>query len=230
MLLMVGRSTSEMPQDPAYSRFLASFEEISPLFRMSAADVLQEAYGEPGRVYHNTEHLLMLLRLFARLRDFAQDPLAVKAAIFFHDAIYHIPQDAEYPLPQDNESRSVQLMRAQAINPHHPSLVRAEACIMATVNHTTSQDRDVCLLHDIDLYVLAASRQRFIRFEQQIHREYSVYPLPLYTAGRMRILRGFLEQRSIYAIEALEKLWGEKARANLNWAINELSAGRVPGA
>lgn len=216
------------PLPAGYARLAAEFEEIRPLFRVSALDVLVDAYDEPGRCYHNAEHMLLLLHLFRRFRDMAVDPLAVKVAIFFHDAIYHIPLDPQYPPARDNEERSVKLMTMQALNPHHPSLLKAAQLIRATATHFPGWDIDTRLMHDIDLSILASSRRRYARYEQEVRGEYEVYPLALYTPARLGMLRAFVERRRIFTIPGLSALWEARARANLNWAIEQLALGKVP--
>lgn len=218
----------ERLHQPAYSRLAAEFEEIRPLFRTGALDALIEAYGEPGRYYHNATHMLMLLRLFARLRDVANDPVAVKIAIFFHDAIYHIPMDPQYPPSRDNEERSVKLMNMQALNPQHKSLLKAAQIIRSTSTHAQGWDIDTRLMHDLDLSILASSRQRYARYEQEVRREYEVYPLALYTPARLGQMRAFIERRRIFTLPGLGAIWEARARNNLAWAIEHLSQGRVP--
>ncbi len=213
---------------PAYSRLAAEFEEIRPLFRTGALDMLLDAYAEPGRHYHNASHMVMLLRLFSKLRDLANDPIAVKAAIFFHDAIYHIPVDPQYPPSRDNEERSVKLMNMQATNPEHKSLLKAAHIIRTTANHTPGWDMDTRLMHDIDLSILASSRKRYARYEQEVRLEYEIYPLALYTPARLGQLRAFIERRRIFTLPGLGVVWDSRARTNLAWAIDHLAQGRVP--
>lgn len=211
-----------------FDRFESAFGEISSLFKMSALDALREAYAEPGRVYHKSQHVLLLLRLFDKFRHLAVDPLAVKAAIFYHDAIYHIPTDPQYPPAHDNEERSIQLMRYAARDSQHSALIKAERLIQATASHQPFNDPDSYLLLDIDQAILATSRRRFAQFEQQVREEYKVYPLPLYCTSRMAILRSFADRRKIFAVPELSALWEDKARANLTWALEELKNGKIP--
>jgi len=215
-------------QSAAYNRLAVEFEEIRPLFRTGALDQLCDAYNEPGRHYHNSSHMVMLLRLFAKLRDLADDPVAVKVAIFFHDAIYHIPLDPQYPPSRDNEERSVKLMNMQAINPHHKSLLKAAQIIRSTATHSPGWDIDTRLMHDLDLSILASSPRRYAEYELEVRREYEVYPVALYAPARLGQLRAFMERRRIYTVPGLSALWETKARNNLSWAIEHLAKGQIP--
>lgn len=215
-------------QGAAYNRLAAEFEEIRPLFRTGAFDLLCDAYAEQGRHYHNASHMVMLLRLFGKLRDLADDPVAVKVAIFFHDAIYHIPLDPQYPPMHDNEERSVQLMNMQALNPHHKSLLKAAQIIRATATHSPGWDTDTRLMHDLDLSILASRPRRYAQYEREVRREYEVYPVALYAPARLGQLRAFIERRRIYTVPGLSALWEQRARSNLNWAIDQLVLGKLP--
>ena len=226
---ILAQDALSLPVRGDYSRLAAEFEEIRPLFRISTLDNLMDAYGEPGRFYHNGHHITALLRLFAKLRELAIDPVAVKIAIFFHDAVYHIPLDPQFPPPHDNEERSIKLMLMMANNPEYGSIQRAIALVRATAEHVSGRDIDTRLIHDLDLSILASSRHRFIAFEQQIRQEYAVYPKALYLPARMGILRSFLERRRIYALGPLVLTWEAKARENLTWALAEMAQGRLPG-
>lgn len=213
-----------------FDRFDADFAEIAPLFIPETLSVLRSAYNEPLRRYHTQRHITYLLKLFARLRNLGDDPLALKASIYFHDAVYQIPEVALYPRPRDNEERSIRLMQSLAYDDQHPSLLKAVKLIRATANHHASRDIDVRLMHDLDLSILASSRRRFAAFEYAVRMEYQAYAFPLWATARMARLRSFMERRRLYALPPLSLAWEERARANLAWAIAELVAGRTPGA
>ncbi len=205
------------------------FAEIAPLFEAGAVERICTHLEEPGRAYHNASHVRNLLWLLGKMRDHAKDPLALKVAIFFHDAIYHIPTDAQKPPAHDNEVRSVSLMQELAIDATHPALVKAGAMILCTAGHARQEDSDIGLMLDLDLSVLAASPARFARFEQAVRREYEVYPLPLYCMARMRIMRGFLEPHELFNTLVLSRRWQPRAERNLRAAINSLEQGKILG-
>ena len=208
---------------------LAEYAEIAPLFRTSTLEQLIDAYSEPGRYYHNLSHLRTLLRLFRDVRDFADDPKAVKAAIFFHDAIYHIPMTPDMPPPRDNEDRSARFMFMQAINPLNRSLIAASHIIRNTSTHDAGETNESKLMHDLDLSILAVRMSRYAAYERALRQEYAAYPQPLYCAARLGILRGYLDRQRLYSIPYFAAKWDSKARNNLQWAIGQLSEGKIPG-
>jgi predicted metal-dependent HD superfamily phosphohydrolase len=214
----------------AFDRFAHEFQAIASLFQPGTLEQLRALYDEPARAYHNRQHILTLLHLLNRLEPTIQleDKQALLAAIFFHDAIYQIPQSGAQPRPQDNESRSVVMMLDHAHNPQHESLQKAARMILMTIDHHCPVQRgDMAVMHDLDLSILATSTSRFARFEQQIRQEYAVYPLSLYCMGRASSLRGLLDDRQIFSLPPLAQKWDDKARHNIKAACRALSCGRV---
>jgi predicted metal-dependent HD superfamily phosphohydrolase len=203
------------------------FAEIAPLFKPGTLERVCAHLDEPGRAYHNATHIRNLFWLLGRLRGQAKDPAALKSAIFFHDAIYVIPRDAQQPPVKNNELKSVELMQELAISPTHPSLVKAGAMILCTAGHARQDDPDIGLMLDLDLSILAASPARFARFERAVRREYEVYPLPLYCMARMGVLRGFLDPIQLFNTPGLAKLWQPRAERNLHSALKALGQGQV---
>src|SRR5262249_41743880 len=51
-------------------------------------DDLAAAYGEPGRYYHNLDHVRAVLHTIDELARLASEPAAVYLAAWFHDAVY----------------------------------------------------------------------------------------------------------------------------------------------
>ena len=69
-----------------------------------AYEALARQYETPPRAYHNLDHVAHCLAEFESLRDSAEHPEAVEAAIWFHDAIYD-------PRAADNETGSAEFAR-----------------------------------------------------------------------------------------------------------------------
>jgi len=205
------------------------FAEVAPLFRDGAATQLTDALSESTRAHHNLHHILTTMRLARPLYQLAEDPVGLRIALLFQDAIYHIPMSASHPLPRDNEERSVRFMAMQAINPAHPSILHAAELIRGTSKHDASRGFDGPLMHDLDLSILAVRRSRYAQYEQRLRAEYAVYPQPLYCSARIAILRSLLDLPRIYATAYLSSKWESAARGNMSWAISQLSESLIPG-
>lgn len=203
-----------MPARPD-PRFAALWRELGAQGDPSAAwGDLEARYGEPSRGYHTLEHVRECLELWDSVRAQAQDPLAVEAALFFHDAVY----DAR---AKDSEERSAALARealgragvAQA------RLDRIEELILATRHAAAPKAGDEALVVDLDLAILGAERERFDRYEAGVRKEYAHLSDETFHRGRAQFLERLLARERLFATEALRERFEAKARANLERSL-----------
>jgi predicted metal-dependent HD superfamily phosphohydrolase len=187
----------------------------------SLFDTLATAYGEPARHYHTLDHIAALFRLLDTHGGDLTSREAVELAIFFHDAVYE-------PARSDNEEASAALARKElSALGIEPALPRRVSDLILATRHGGFQpeiaaDRDLALLLDLDLAVLAADRSEYAAYAAAIRREYSIYPDETYRAGRRRVLGQFLARARIYLTEQLHRQWDRRARANLSWELETL--------
>ena len=171
---------------------------------------LIDAYSEPQRKYHTTQHLLECLTIFGENMDCAKEPGEVEIALWFHDAIYDVRAS-------DNEERSaewaVSALNSAAVEQDRIS--RIKALVLATKHTALPEAEDQQLLIDIDLSILGANTERFSEYEQQVRQEYAYVPGFLYRRKRKQILKEFLSRNPIYSTSALRKRFEEQARRNI---------------
>lgn len=189
-----------------------------------AADLqarLREAYAEPQRAYHTTQHLDECLAAFERVRHLARHPREVEAALWFHDAVYDVHR-------HDNEARSAEWARREltAAGQASDAIERIVALVLATRHSAAPQTGDEQLLVDIDLAILGAAPQRFAEYERQIRAEYAHVPEALFRAKRAEILAGFAARPQLYGTPALRERFEAAARRNLAQAMAGLAAER----
>ena len=203
-------------------RTLFSRLGIAELAATAVLDELVHAYSEPGRHYHNLDHIAALLQLLDRHGEAVRNREAVELAIFFHDAVY-------VPTRSDNEAVSAALARARLmeLGAGDALVSEVERLILAT-RHGASvadadSDPDLALLVDLDLSILGAERPAYAAYAQAIRREYAIVPNLLYRPGRRRVLAEFLARPRIYATPHLRDLWEDAARANLEWESTTLA-------
>jgi predicted metal-dependent HD superfamily phosphohydrolase len=175
---------------------------------------------EPHRHYHTRMHIADLLQLAADHQHLFHSPEQVRWAIWYHDAVYN-------PKSSTNEQDSALLARQQLERMGlNPDLIQAvEALILATQRHEVPvhwQGDDCALFLDLDLSILAASRERYERYAREIRSEFSMYPNLLYRPGRRKVLQHFLQKPHIYLTAHFRSLWEEPARANLQWEMSQL--------
>jgi len=206
------------PLEEAWRRTAADAGLSEP----DAAAVFQDLsrrYSEPGRAYHNLEHVAAMLETVSAFGDALHDDTAICLAVWFHDANY----DARRP---DNEERSAVLAAAAlGRGGASPALVSAVGrLILATKTHRAAPDDTDCqILLDADLAVLGSGAASYDRYARAIREEYAWVPEADWRAGRRRVLEGFLGRDRLYHTAALFQRCEQAARANLRREIECLT-------
>ncbi|HEY3452721.1 MAG TPA: hypothetical protein VGK67_40625 [Myxococcales bacterium] len=182
---------------------------------------LEARYREPARAYHTLEHVRDCLALLDSVRALAADPVAVEAALWFHDAVY----DAR---AKDNEERSAALAREALgrAGVGEPRLARIERLVLETKHSAAPAAGDAALVVDLDLSILAAERERFERYEAGIRKEYGHLPDEAYRSGRAEFLKRFLAREHLFATEAMRERFEGRARTNLERSLQSLLSSR----
>jgi predicted metal-dependent HD superfamily phosphohydrolase len=196
----------------ALCRRLGASGDAAPL----AADLLGR-WREPGRVYHNVEHLGECLGHLDTAPGSADRDL-VEAALWFHDAVYD-PRSAE------NEARSAGLARQALTGLGVPDEtgVRVAELVLLTRHRDPPATPEGRLLCDIDLAVLGGTDDEFDRYDRAIRREYSRVPEPVYRRERAAVLNALLRRDPLYATSYFRERYEAAARANLRRALARLS-------
>lgn len=180
-------------------------------------EALAAAYQHPERAYHNLGHVIACLDEFDHARGLCDDPDAVEAAIWFHDAVYD-------PRRADNEQRSAELagrvLRQCGASDTFCACV--EKLIFVTRHDHTPGTSDGRLIADIDLAILGKSVEVFDAYEHAIREEYRHVSDTDFRAGRAKVLQGFLSRDHIFATDAFRLRYEDAARANLRRSIDRL--------
>ena len=189
--------------------------ENEPLIDNELKSALSALYVAKGRHYHNLAHIEAMLALAGDYRGLLDDPEAVEAAIWFHDAIY----DSK---AKDNEAQSAALAEKKLAGRADPSrLGRISAMIVATATHqlppfdNATATRDASLFLDMDLSILGAAPDAFDAYERAVRREYAWLEEPMWRAGRSAVLKNFLARPHIFHTEAFRQRFEPQARENM---------------
>jgi predicted metal-dependent HD superfamily phosphohydrolase len=180
-------------------------------------EVLLQAYAGPQRAYHTFDHIIDCLARFDLSSLFAQNPLEVEAALWFHDVVYD-------PRAHDNEERSAAWAGDVLARGEVPvsCVDRIRSLILATRHQSPPDDADAALIVDIDLSILGRDPATFERYEQQIRKEYAHVPDEAFRQGRLAILESFLQRDLIYQTPLFREKYEAQARENLNGSIRRL--------
>ena len=182
---------------------------------------LLESYCEPQRHYHTLQHLRECLALFEAAAPVAARAPEVELALWFHDAVYD-------PRADDNEARSATWAEAavQAAGCDSAIARRVGDLVRATAHQLPPavEGPDVDLLLDIDLAILGSAPARFDESSRQIRAEYAHVPEDTFRARRADFLRSLLARPVLYRTEVFRAPLEAGARANLQRALDALSA------
>lgn len=145
---------------------------------------IETAYSEPHRHYHTLTHIAAVVADWQQLHDRFETPDSALLALVFHDVVYD-------PARQDNEAVSAGVLRERLGGIDGLIMKQACFCIEETKHHKATGDADTDLVLDIDMAILGASWDDYLRYAENVAREYiPVYGLDAYTTGRSAL---FLE-------------------------------------
>lgn len=188
---------------------------------------LSALYQAGDRHYHNLTHIEAMLALAGEYRALLDDPDAVEAAIWFHDAIY----DSR---AKDNEAKSAELAEKRlAGRASSHRLARIAAMINATATHQLPPFRDedalndAALLLDMDMAILGAEPAAFDAYEKAVRLEYGWVEEPMWRAGRSAVLKSFLTRPNIFYTQSFRDRFEARARQNLERSLAVLQPAKA---
>ena len=198
------------------------------------ADAFITQYSEPRRHYHTLRHVASMLDCLDNRRPLIDDETAVSLAIFFHHWVYD-------PRGKDNEMESIRCFERFANMVGLSAELRASVVehIECTISHTLPTDdtaagaaaaTDLPLFLDFDLGVLARPANAYREYAAQIRQEFGHLDVDAYRAGRIKVLRSFLDRERLYFSEAFYRTREDDARQNLQAEITALEGGVLDAA
>lgn len=201
-----------------------------------AAKIFQKichAYTAEERAYHNLRHIYegfrYLLREYLELGGYmmkSKDESVVIFAFWFHDYVYD-------PKRNDNEEKSAEfaVKCLKDLGLSHLANKVSELILLGT-KHFEGDDphckyasqKEVDLIHDMDLAVLGRLEQDFDEYEKEIRTEYAHVPEDIFRKKRAEILQKFLGKSRIFRTKYFYGGYEERARKNLERSIARLMA------
>lgn len=188
----------------------------------SAAEraLLEQAYADPKRTYHNWRHINAMLQgmdHIRRAREFTGVLFPeVEMAIFFHDVVYD-------PKAKDNEKKSADLFRKVSAGLHWASVCDVEAMINATAKHEATTDLSTQLLLDLDLAILGSSPSEYRQHVKGVRQEYSHLSEEGWRIGRKDFLTRFSARPAIFQTGYFNRKLEKQARDNMAAELASLS-------
>jgi predicted metal-dependent HD superfamily phosphohydrolase len=201
--------------------------------RVGQADIdevgsrLLRRWREPHRHYHDTTHLGEVLAATDTLCTAgdvpADDRTVALLGAWFHDAVYS-PEAHE-----TNEAESAALAEGELrrLGVRDEIRSRVGTLVLDTVSHDLApidaEDPARVVLHDADLWILAAPVARFDEYCRQVREEYAHVPVAAYATGRSEVLRPFLVRPHVYRSAHGRAEWEPVARENLARELTRLA-------
>ncbi|WP_439663527.1 HD domain-containing protein [Lentzea sp. HUAS TT2] len=180
---------------------------------------LMERYAEPHRTYHNTFHVVCVVRDSSALADafaFTVEERSILAlAACAHDVIYE-------GKPGEDERASAAWARERLAGVEEGHIARVESLVLATITHA-SDDPLAHVLLDADLAILGSEPEHYERYSQAVRQEYSQYDDPTWRAGRSKVLKTLLDREVLFVTEPARQLWDAAARLNLARELQSLA-------
>jgi predicted metal-dependent HD superfamily phosphohydrolase len=174
------------------------------------------AYAEPGRHYHDEQHLDDCLQQLDQIPGLGERELRlIRWAILWHDAIY-------------DEERSAELARREllACGVDESDADEVARLIRLTFGHRVeASDRLGALLVSIDLSILGADPDRYRAYVQGVRREYAHVPDAMWQAGRSELLKRFLAADPLYPDPGYRERLEAQARGNMQEELSSLGEG-----
>ncbi len=188
---------------------------------LALRDRLTVAYADPGRGYHDLLHLEEVLARLDELADAGVrfDPLTVRLAAWFHDAVY----DGE-PAAEERSARwAEEALPRAGVRPE--AVAEVARLVRLTERHNPDpSDPDGAALCDADLAVLASPPQRYQAYVDGVRREYASVPDPAFRAGRSGVLRALLYRPQLFTTGYAQEHWEPAARSNVSRELASLTA------
>jgi predicted metal-dependent HD superfamily phosphohydrolase len=186
---------------------------------------LVEAYADPGRGYHDLQHLREVLERIDEILAADGDGVdrdAVLLAAWFHDAVYDSAGNLE-------ERSAVLAEQVLARTEASDALVDEVArLVRLTATHQPEEaDLNGQVLCDSDLAILAADAPRYREYVDGVRREYAHVDDDAFRAGRAAILHELEAKPTLFHTGYARKHWETAARENLSRELTELEQGDV---
>lgn len=174
-------------------------------------------YGEADRAYHVINHIAQGFEEFDAVKGNLRNTEALEFAWWLHDVIY----DSHVRTNEEESAEYARMVMTRArINSDIVEM--AGTLILNTKHDVVPTSPAGQLLVDIDLSILGKPAAAFNKYEEQIRFEYLWVPTEAYRDGRTRLLKSFLDRKTIYNTPLFISMYEDQARKNLKRSIRKL--------
>ena len=180
---------------------------------------IETNYTNKTRHYHNLTHIYNMLLQAETYKTEIKDLDALQFAIWYHDIVYKSSK-------KDNEEKSALLAekRLKSINFDLKRIENIKKLIISTKKHELdlNKNQDNAYLLDLDLSILGSDWDTYQKYISNIRKEYKIYPDFIYKPGRKKVLKHFLDRKTLYFTDSFRDQYEIQARENLKKEIELL--------
>jgi len=182
-------------------------------------DEIETLYSSKNRHYHNLSHIYNMLLQAKAIEDIIDDYDAIRFAIWYHDIIYKATK-------KNNETKSAEFaqnrLKLFGFDEKRTRIVKN--LIESTQKHdiVLQENEDNAYLLDMDLSILGTHWDVYLKYIQNIRKEYAIYPDFMYKKGRKKAMLHFLERKQIYVTHLYRDKFETQARHNIEKEISSL--------
>jgi predicted metal-dependent HD superfamily phosphohydrolase len=173
---------------------------------------LVAAYADERRTYHDLRHLTEVLDRLDELHAIGTpfDPVAVRLAAWFHDAVHE-----GRPGDEERSARWAEEALADA-GVEAPLVAEVARLVRSTEHHDPApDDLDGSALSDADLAILASPAQRYADYVADVRLEYAHVSDRDFAIGRTAVLRELLSADRLFRTDHGHTHWETAARRNV---------------
>ncbi|KAF1980154.1 hypothetical protein BU23DRAFT_3124 [Bimuria novae-zelandiae CBS 107.79] len=195
---------------------------------------IRDKYNEPGRAYHNLNHIRHMLNLIPSNRRRKRE---LTYATWFHDCVYD--PKAKHGR---NERDSIRLWEEHVEDCGcFISDIKDIVSLMieCTITHTLPSDislgdEETELLKrflDMDMDILASPRAEYLDYAEKVRKEYSHFTDEQFRKGRIEFFRGELKKEKVFYLEENERKNGiamENMKAEIEMLESEVARNEDP--
>jgi predicted metal-dependent HD superfamily phosphohydrolase len=178
---------------------------------------IENYYNEQHRYYHNWNHIVDGFSLFKENNSFTLD-LTTELAWYFHDIIY-LPFN--FSKESSNEILSAQFIDffllsnyPEFYSKYKNEIKEAKKIIIGTQKHIGFDQRSA-FLFDVDLSYLGMPYEIFLKYRENVRKEYSWITEEQFISGTLDFYDTLLKQESIFNTPYAKNLWEKQCRYNL---------------
>jgi predicted metal-dependent HD superfamily phosphohydrolase len=181
---------------------------------------LVAAYGEERRTYHDLRHLTEVLDRLDELHAAGTpfDPVAVRLAAWFHDAVHE-----GRPGDEERSARWAEEALAEA-GLEAPLVAEVARLVRMTEHHDPApDDLGGAALSDADLAILASPPERYADYVAAVRLEYAHVPDREFAIGRTAVLTELLTSAPLFRTDHGHAHWEATARRNVEADLRALA-------